>query len=87
MSSFLNNVVKHNTEEVELKLRYKPVMLEGLNTGKPNKKPKKKEMSARNKRIHGIYNISATNQRLVKHNSLDFIQYYYAIFCESGFQV
>lgn len=63
VSSFLNNVVKHNTEEVELKLRYKPVMLEGLNTGKPDKKPKKKEMSARNKRIHGIYNISATNQR------------------------
>lgn len=63
VTSFLNNVVKNNTEDVEFKLRYKPVMLENLQTAKPSNKPKRKEMSAREKRIRGIYNISSKNQR------------------------
>lgn len=58
--------MKSNTEDVEYKLRYKPVMLEALHTGNPTKKPKRKEMSAREKKIRGIYNIPPENQRLVK---------------------
>ena len=66
MTSFLDNVVKNNTKELDYKLRYKPVMLEGLHTEKPSKKPKRKEMSAREKKMQGIYNISSANQRLVE---------------------
>jgi len=62
----VNNVVKNNTEDVEFKLRYKPVMLESLHMAKPTKKPKRKEMSAKEKKIRGIYNISPENQRSVE---------------------
>lgn len=56
--------MKKNSEDVEQRLRHKPVILEGFQTAQRSKKPKKKEMSAREKRIHGIYNISPKGQRL-----------------------
>lgn len=56
--------MKKNYEEVEQKLQHKPVFLEGFQTAQRSKKPKKKEMSAREKRIRGIYNISPEGQRL-----------------------
>lgn len=56
--------MKKNSEDVEQRLRHKPVILEGFQTAQRSKKPKKKEMSAREKRIRGIYNISPKGQRL-----------------------
>ena len=55
--------MKKNSEDVEQRLRHKPVILEGFQTAQRSKKPKKKEMSAREKRIRGIYNISPKGQR------------------------
>ncbi|XP_073232722.1 ribonuclease P protein subunit p29-like [Porites lutea] len=63
VTSFLNNVVKKNSEDVEQRLRHKPVILEGFQTAQRSKKPKRKEMSAREKRIRGIYKISPKGQR------------------------
>lgn len=56
--------MKKNSEDVEQRLRHKPVILEGFQTAQRSKKPKKKEMSAREKRIRGIYKISPKGQRL-----------------------
>ena len=56
--------MKKNSEDVEQRLRHKPVILEGFQTAQRSKKSKKKEMSAREKRIRGIYNISPKGQRL-----------------------
>lgn len=56
--------MKKNSEDVEQRLRHKPVILEGFQTAQRSKKPKRKEMSAREKRIRGIYKISPKGQRL-----------------------
>lgn len=63
VKSFMGRVVQKNKEDLERKLRYDPVTLDRLNKHKPNKKPKRKEMSLREKKSRGIYKISPKNQR------------------------
>jgi len=64
VASFTERMVQNNTADLE-KMHREPVMLDRLNThkNKSNKKRKRKEMSAREKRSRGIYRISPKNQR------------------------
>ncbi|XP_078368475.1 ribonuclease P protein subunit p29-like [Oculina patagonica] len=63
--SFTTRVVQNNTDQLGSKMQCDPVMLDRLNKhkNKSNKKPKRKEMSAREKRRRGIFKISPKNQR------------------------
>lgn len=63
VKSFLGRVVQQNKEDLDSKLRCDPVILDRLNKHKSNKKPKRKEMSLKEKRSRGIYKISSKNQR------------------------
>lgn len=63
VKSFLGRVVQENKEDLDSKLRCDPVILDKLNKHKSNKKPKRKEMSLKEKRSRGIYKISSKNQR------------------------
>ena len=63
VKSFMGRVVQKNKEDLERKLRYDPVTLDRLNKHKSNKKPKRKEMSLREKKSRGIYKIFPKNQR------------------------
>jgi len=60
----MERMVQNNKTDLE-KMHRDPVMLDKLNRNKnkSNKKPKRKEISAREKRIRGIYKISPKNQR------------------------
>lgn len=46
-------------------MRNVPIQLDGTGQKTQKKKPKRKEVSAKKKRIHGIYNVSTANQRFV----------------------
>lgn len=63
VASFLNNVVQRDTLNVDFMMRNVPIHLDGTGPKTQKKKPKRKEVSAKKKRIHGIYNISTANQR------------------------
>lgn len=65
VASFLNNVVQKDTLNVDFVMRNAPILLDGTGPKTQKKKPKRKEVSAKKKRIHGVYNISTANQRFV----------------------
>ncbi|XP_029212427.1 ribonuclease P protein subunit p29-like isoform X2 [Acropora millepora] len=66
VASFLNNVVQRDTLNVDFMMRNVPIQLDGTGQKTQKKKPKRKEVSAKKKRIHGIYNISTANQSCLK---------------------
>lgn len=63
VSVFLKNMVKQYSEDMKSKVQCKPVMLDCVKTRTAIKKPKRKKVSAREKRLCGLYNISSANQR------------------------
>ena len=58
-------MVQRDTLNVDFMMRNVPIQLDGTGQKTQKKKPKRKEVSAKKKRIHGIYNISTANQRFV----------------------
>lgn len=58
-------MVQRDTLNVDFMMRNVPIHLDGTGPKTQKKKPKRKEVSAKKKRIHGIYNISTANQRYV----------------------
>ena len=69
-------MVQRDTLNVDFMMRNVPIQLDGTGQKTQKKKPKRKEVSAKKKRIHGIYNISTANQRFVDDRRTNYYLFY-----------
>ena len=65
ISSFVKRSICHNVKNKDVgdRLQHKALMLDTLNVAKPKKKRKTRGLSAREKRLKGIYKIPVEDQK------------------------